>query len=160
MCRFSQATSGAAAGVIGVTCNVVDDKGQTASGNTTVTVIVPQAPVPTVSELCSVSFARDARRPARADNEGKACLDQVALSLQNSADAKLVLIGSAAAGEKGASKLAAQRAVNTKTYLVSEKGIDSSRITVYTGTQDGKTVTTTLVPAGATFDATGDTQVP
>jgi hypothetical protein len=93
------------------------------------------------------------------DNEGKACLDQVALSLQGSADAKLVLIGSAAAGEKGANKLAAERAVNTKAYLVGEKGIDSSRITVYTGTQDGKTVTTTLVPAGATFDATGDTQV-
>jgi opacity protein-like surface antigen len=153
-------TGGAAAGVIGVTCNVADEKGQTATGSTTVTVIVPQAPMPAVSELCSVSFARDARRPARVDNEGKACLDQVALSLQTSADAKLVLIGSAAAGEKGANKLAAERAVNTKAYLVGEKGIDSSRISVYTGTQDGKTVTTTLVPAGATFDATGDTQVP
>jgi hypothetical protein len=152
-------TGGAAAGVITVTCNVVDAKGQTASGTTAVTVVVPQAPIPAVSELCSVSFARDARRPARVDNEGKACLDQVALSLQGSADAKLVLIGSAAAGEKGANKLAAERAVNTKAYLVGEKGIDSSRITVYTGTQDGKTVTTTLVPAGATFDATGDTQV-
>jgi hypothetical protein len=49
--------------------------------------------------------------------------------------------------------------VNTKAYLVSEKGIDSSRITVYTGSQDGKIVTTTLVPTDATFDATGDTLV-
>jgi hypothetical protein len=153
-------TGGTPAGVITVTCNVADAKGQTVSGTTTVTVLVPQAPIPAVSELCSVSFARDARRPARVDNEAKACLDQVALSLQNGSDAKLVLIGSAASGEKGGGKLAAQRAVNTKAYLVSEKGIDASRITVYTGTRDGKTVTTTLVPAGATFDASGDTQIP
>ncbi len=56
-------------------------------------------------------------------------------------------------------KLAAERAVNTKSYLVTEKGIDASRVTVYTGGTDGKTVSTTLVPAGATFSATGDTPV-
>jgi outer membrane protein OmpA-like peptidoglycan-associated protein len=145
--------------VITVSCNVVDDKGQTASGTTAVTVIVPQAPMPAVSELCSVSFARDARRPARVDNEGKACLDQVALSLQGSSDAKLALVGNVASGEKNSSKLAAERAANTKAYVVSEKVIDSSRISVYTGTQDGKTVTTTLIPAGATFDASGVTAV-
>jgi hypothetical protein len=138
---------------------VVDAKGQTASGTTAVTVVVPQAPMPAVSELCSVSFARDARRPARVDNEGKACLDQVALSLQSSPDAKLVLVGNVAAGEKDCGKLAEKRAVNTKAYLVGEKGIDSSRITVYTGARGDKTVTTTLIPAGATFDATGDTPV-
>jgi opacity protein-like surface antigen len=153
-------TGGTPAGVITVTCDVVDAKGQTASGTAAVTVIVPQAPLPSVSELCAVSFARDARRPARVDNEGKACLDQVALSMQGSADAKLALTGNAGAGEKAGSKLAAERAKNTKAYLVSEKGIDSSRITVYTGTQDGKTVTTTLIPAGATFDATGVTPIP
>jgi hypothetical protein len=38
---------------------------------------------------------------------------------------------------------------------VKEKGIDASRITVYTGSQNGKTVTTTLIPAGANFDSTG-----
>jgi hypothetical protein len=152
-------TGGAPAGVITVTCNVVDDKGQTASSPTSVTVIVPQAPMPMVSELCPVSFARDARRPARVDNEGKACLDQVAVNLQSNSDSKLALIGNAAGDEKRGSKLAAERAVNTKAYLVGEKGIDSSRITVYTGPQDGKVVTTTLIPAGARFDATGDTPV-
>ena len=44
---------------------------------------------------------------------------------------------------------AAARAVNTKDYLVTDKGIDASRILVYTGTDDGKTVTTTLIPVGA-----------
>ena len=153
-------TVGAAAGAIGVTCNVVDDKGQTASGSTTVTVVIPAPPPrPTVSEMCSVSFARDSRRPSRVDNEGKACLDQVALNLQSNADGKLALVGNAAGNEKGGSKLATERAVNTKAYLVSEKGIDSSRISVYTGSQDGKTVSTIFIPAGATFDAAGDTPV-
>jgi len=46
---------------------------------------------------------------------------------------------------------AAQRGVNTKDYLVTEKGIDASRITVATGTTDGLTVEDYLVPAGATF---------
>jgi hypothetical protein len=152
-------TGGVPAGVITVTCNAADDKGQTATGSTTVTVIVPQAPLPQVSELCAVSFARDARRPARVDNEGKACLDQVAQNLQSNADAKLALIGSAASGEKHGGKLAAERATNTKAYLVKEKGIDASRITLYTSAQDGKEVTTTLIPVGATFAATGDTPV-
>jgi hypothetical protein len=49
--------------------------------------------------------------------------------------------------------------VNTKAYLVGEKGIDSSRIAVYTGAQNGKVVSIVLIPADATFDATGDTPV-
>jgi outer membrane protein OmpA-like peptidoglycan-associated protein len=93
------------------------------------------------------------------DNEGKACLDEIALNLQRTSDAKLVLVGNASSAEKGGKKLAADRAVNTRAYLVSEKGIDSSRITVYTGSHDGKTVSTTLIPPGATFNAAGDTPV-
>jgi outer membrane protein OmpA-like peptidoglycan-associated protein len=153
-------TVGVAAGAIGVTCTVTDDKGQTASGPATVTVVVPIAIKPTVSELCSVNFARDARRPARVDNEGKACLDQVALNLQSNSDEKLALVGNAASDEKRGVKLASERAVNTKAYLVSEKGIDASRITIYTGAQDGKVVSTIVIPAGATFDTTGDTPIP
>jgi hypothetical protein len=152
-------TGGVSAGVITVTCNVADDKGQTASATTPVTVVVVQAPMRVVSELCPISFARDARRPTRIDNEGKACLDQVALNLQNDSTAKLALIGNAAGVEKGGAKLAAQRGVNAKAYLSGEKGIDSNRITVYTGLQDGKVVSITLIPAGATFDSTGDTPV-
>jgi hypothetical protein len=158
--RATLITSGAPTGAIAVTCNVVDDKAQTASATTSVMVEVPvAAPKPLTSGLCAVHFDRDARRPVRVDNEGKACLDEVALDLQRNPDANLALVGNAAGGEKDGGKLAAQRAVNTKAYLVGEKGIDSSRITVYTGSQDGKIVSTTLIPAGATFDATGDTPV-
>jgi outer membrane protein OmpA-like peptidoglycan-associated protein len=153
-------TVGAPVGPITVTCSVVDDKGQTASGTTLVTVEAPvAAPRPVTSELCSIHFDRDARRPARVDNEGKACLDEIALDLQRSSNAQLAIVGNAASGERGGKKLATERAVNTKAYLVSEKGIDSTRIAVYTGSQNGKTVTTTLIPSGATFDDTGDTAV-
>jgi outer membrane protein OmpA-like peptidoglycan-associated protein len=142
-----------------VTCNVADDKGQTASSTTSVTIAVPAPVKPMVSEMCSVSFARDARRPNRVDNEGKACLDEIALNLQSNSDEKLALVGNAAGNETGGSKLATARAVNARAYLVGEKGIDSSRITVYTGTQDGKFVSTTIIPTGAAFDITGDTPV-
>jgi hypothetical protein len=161
-------TAGAAPGAITVTCNVVDDKGQSASATTSVTVIAPPPPppppAPMASSLCSVSFERDAKRPMRVDNEAKACLDDVALSLQRSSDAKLALVGNQSGKEasmKGKHKpnFAAARAVNTKDYLVTEKGIDASRIMVYTGTDDAQTVTTSLIPTGAANPAASDPAV-
>lgn len=153
-------TTGVAPGTITVTCNVVDDKGQTASQMTTVTVIAPPAPVKILTQsLCSVAFDRDKKRPTRVDNEAKACLDDVALNLQRTPDAKLALTGNSASSEKDPAKMAAERAVNTKAYLVTEKGVDASRIAVYTGTQDANTVTTTLIPTGSTLDSTGTTIV-
>ena len=161
-------TAGAAPGSITVTCNVVDDKGQTASSTTTVTVNAPPPPpAPTTSALCTASFERDKRRPARVDNEAKACLDDVALKLQSASDAKLAVVGNSTSDEKAPPKKgkkktvdpAAERAVNVKDYLVTEKGIDPSRISVYTGSDDAKTVTTTLIPAGATLSTTGLTPV-
>jgi hypothetical protein len=161
-------TAGAAPGTITVTANVVDDKGQTASCTTTVTVNAPPPPpAPLTSALCSVSFERDKRRPVRVDNEGKACLDDIALKLQSASDAKLAVVGNATTDETTATgkrkpvgaEYAAERAVNTKDYLVTEKGIDASRVSVYTGTDNGKTVTTTLIPAGATLSTSGLTPV-
>ena len=93
------------------------------------------------------------------DNEAKACLDDIALNMQRSSDAKLAVVGNAASTEKAGSKAAASRAVNAKDYLVTEKGIDASRISVYTGSQDGQTVSSTLIPTGATLDQTGLTAV-
>jgi outer membrane protein OmpA-like peptidoglycan-associated protein len=153
-------TAGAAIGTVAVTCSVADDKNQTASGTTSVMVMAPvAAPKPQLSELCSVHFDRDPRRPSRVDNEAKACLDDIALNLQRNSDATLAVEGNLSIGEKGGNKLAAERAVNTKAYLVGGKGIDSSRIAVYTGSQDGKKVSTILIPAGATLDKTGLTPV-
>src|SRR5487761_1160497 len=147
-------TTGAAPGDITVTCNVSDDKGQTASSTTSVTINAPPPPppAPKVETLCSIDFGRDKRRPTRVDNEAKACLDDVALNLQRSADAKAVLVGNSTSTERHASKNAAERAVNTKAYLVSEKGIDPSRIDVRTGTGGTDSVQNYLVPSGANFD--------
>lgn len=154
------ATAGTALGSVTVTCSVADDKGGMASSTTSVTIAAPAAaPSPSISELCSIQFERDPRRPSRVDNEAKACLDEVALSLERSSDAKLAIIGNASSAEKGRNNLASERAINTKAYLVKEKGIDSTRITVYTGSQDGKVVSNVLIPAGATFDSTGNMPV-
>jgi opacity protein-like surface antigen len=147
------ATTGAPAGPITVTCNTADDKGQTASATTTVTVQAPPPPpAPQVKQLCSASFERDKRRPARVDNDAKGCLDDIALNLQQQPDATAVLVGEASADEKNAGTLAAQRAVNEKDYLVKEKGIDASRISIRTGSQGTKEVENYLVPSGANFE--------
>jgi outer membrane protein len=83
----------------------------------------------------------------------------VALNAQRSAEAKLVVVGEAAPSAKNADELAAQRAVNTKAYLVEEKGVDASRISVRTGPAGTDQVETYLVPAGANVenDVTGIT---
>lgn len=154
------ATTGAAPGTINITCNVVDDKGHSATSQTSVSVMAPPAPPkPSTSNLCSISFDRDTKRPTRVDNEGKACLDDLALNLQRSTDATIDLVGNAATTEKKSTEKAAERAVNTKDYLVTEKGIDASRVKVFTGTTDAKTVTSTLVPAGADTSAMTATPV-
>ena len=153
-------TAGAAPGTVTVTCNVVDDKGQTASATTSVSVVAPPPPpAPKTSSLCTVNFERDKKRPTRVDNEGKACLDDVALNLQRSSDAKVALAGSADSKEKHGDTVSSERALNAKEYLVKDKGIDASRVATYTSTTEGKTVTTTLIPAGATFSTSGLTEV-
>jgi hypothetical protein len=173
-------SAGAPTGVAGITCNVSDDKGQVATASTSVTIMAPYvAPIPHTQALCSISFAKDAKRPTRVDNEAKACLDEVALDLQRQADAKAVVVGESTAAEKATTAkeeafaakhkhskkpieyFAPERAVNTKEYLVTEKGIDASRVSVTTGVTDGQTVENYLVPSGATFanDVTGTTAV-
>jgi hypothetical protein len=150
-------TAGLDSTSITVTCNAVDDLGKSATATTLVTV---QKPVPPIhietQELCSVSFERDHARPVRVDNEAKECLDGVALTMNQRADAQLIIIGNS--GSKDTSQMAAERALNIRQYFVLEKGIDTSRIYVRTGGASGRTARLVLVPAGATFSDTG-TQV-
>ena len=94
-------SAGAPTGSVGITCNVLDDKAHSASADTSVTIVTPALPPPRhLQELCSVSFARDARRPTRVDNEAKACLDQIALDLKQAPDATVVIVADANAKEK------------------------------------------------------------
>lgn len=172
-------SAGAPTGAVGITCNVSDDKGHTVSANTNVTVLAPPPPppAPKAQALCSISFSNDAKRPTRVDNEAKACLDQVALSLKQQPDAKVVIVGDANAKEQAITakqqeraehnkhakveNAAAQRAVNAKDYLVNDQGIDASRISTATGSGDDQSVQNYLVPSGATFtnDVQGTTPV-
>jgi outer membrane protein OmpA-like peptidoglycan-associated protein len=155
-------STGAPTGPVAINCTVTDDKGQTATAPTSVTIASPVAAVPHTETLCSINFTNDKARPTRVDNEAKACLDEVALDLQKQPDAKVVVVGEASPAEmapmKGhkharAHNLATERAVNTKAYLVTEKGIDPSRISVATSQADGQKVDQYLVPAGADFSA-------
>jgi len=171
-------SAGAPTGAAGITCTVSDDKNQTATGSTSVTIMAPYvAPIPHTETLCSIGFDKDKKRPSRVDNEAKACLDQVAMDLQRQADAKAVVVGSSDAKEKDATAkeakralknkhvkvvdMAAERAVNAKEYLVTDKGIDATRVSVATSAADGQKVEDYLVPSGATFsaDVTGTTAV-
>jgi hypothetical protein len=144
-------TAGLSPGTITVTCNVVDDLGQTAKATTDVIITAPVVPVvPQTQPLCSLGFTRDRRRPVRVDNEAKGCLDDIALTLSQQTDAHLVMVGNSTPDDKP--DAAAERALNARQYLVQEKGIDTTRIELRTGTSSDKTVTNTLVPAGATFN--------
>jgi len=175
----SYSSTGAPTGPVSITCNVSDDKNHNASSNTNLTILAPPPPPqPHTQALCSISFETDKKRPTRVDNEAKACLDQVALSLQNQADAKAVVVGESNTKEKAKQEKeqtlqskrrhpkpveddAAERSVNTKDYLVKEKGIDPSRISVATSATDGQKVEDYLVPSGANFnsDVQGTTPV-
>ncbi len=169
---------GAPTGTAGITCVTTDDKNQSATASTSVTITAPPPPpIPHVQALATVSFAGDAKRPDRVNNEAKAALDEIALVLQKQPDAKLVVVGEADAKEQAKTakeqkfalkhkhakvvNQAAERAVDVKDYLVTEKGIDASRISVAIGTTDAKQAENYLVPAGATFtaDVTGTTPV-
>jgi outer membrane protein OmpA-like peptidoglycan-associated protein len=165
-------STGAPTGTSTVTCTVKDDKDHTATADTTISIVAPPPPpTPHAQSLCSISFATDKRRPTRVNNEAKACLDEVAMDLQNQPNAKAVMVGEATAKEKTPPKhhrrhatpedMAAQRAVNAKDYLVKEKGIDSSRIETMTSSNEGQSVQNYLVPAGANFanDVQGTTPV-
>ncbi len=146
-------------GVITVTCNVVDDIGHAASTTTTVTVVAPPPPPPppppVARNLCSVSFVRDRRRPVRVDNEAKGCLDDIALELNRDSDAILIVVGKHDPQEKP--DAAAERTLNIKQYLTSEKGIDPTRIELRTGETTGRTADNVLVPPGAEWDPGGTT---
>jgi len=170
-------STGAPSGLAKITCNVADDKNHTASADTSVTIVAPPPPVPHAQEMCSLSFARDIKRPTRVDNEAKACLDQIALDLKQFPEARAVIVADSNVKEKQITAkqemIAArhkyskvkyhdrQRAVNVKDYLVNEQGIDASRISVATGTGDDENVQNYLVPADATFanDVQGTTAV-
>lgn len=143
-------------GSANVTCTVMDDRNLSANSSTSVNVEAPPPPpkAPEAEKINTINFKNNS---ARVDNAAKAILDDVALRLQRDADAKAVIDGNVQGKES--KKLAAQRAINAKAYLVKEKGIDPSRIEVRTGSEAGTTADIWIVPAGATFNEAGTSPV-
>ena len=105
------------------------------------------------------------------DNEAKACLDDITLNAQRDPGAKLAIVGNStvkpaktkaaqAYADKAAWKAAEERAWNEKVYLVQEKGVDASRISLYTGSTGTNVDNTTLIPAGASFDTSSYKALP
>lgn len=126
-------TTNLAAGTYTVTVNVATDKtrcDQPCSGSsctTSFSVNVPKPPPPVTPMVpCGPIFFPF--NSARINNEHKACLDDVALRLQQDPRAALVIDGHRDTSERVGISLT--RANNARDYLVTEKGVDASRITV------------------------------
>jgi outer membrane protein OmpA-like peptidoglycan-associated protein len=157
-------TAGAAAGPVNVTCTATDDRGLTANAPATAAIEEPPPPPPQASKINEITYP-DTTKPARVDNAAKAILDDVALRLQREPDAKAVVVGYEDPGEAPLAKrarvkdLAAQRAVNTKQYLVEDKGIDPTRIEVRKSSEAGSKSEVWIVPAGANFTMENTTVV-
>ncbi|MGH9828858.1 MAG: OmpA family protein, partial [Blastocatellia bacterium] len=119
-------------GTITVTVNVATDKKRCDEGcpgsscNTTVT--VGQAPVTPVAPVQPCGPLYFPFNSARINNEHKACLDEVALKMQQDPRSSVVIDGDRDTKERVGISLT--RANNARDYLVNEKGIDAARITV------------------------------
>src|SRR5580704_5511755 len=143
-------TSGLAPGTYTVTGRAENGVHSACDCSTTVTVQAPP-PAPEASKISECSFALNS---ARTDNVCKRVLDDVAVRLQSDPRAKIVVVGYADAKERGAQKLAAQRADSAKKYLIENKTVDASRVDVRTDSsagKEGRRAEIVLVPEGATF---------
>jgi hypothetical protein len=156
-------TAGASPGSITVAATCTDSRGPTSQGSAQAMVEnppPPPPPPPMASKLSQCDFPNP-MKPWRVDNTCKAILDDVAKNLQQNPDNKLVVVGNAEPKEKR-KNLAAERAVNSKYYLVegeAQQHIDARRIEARTGSGGTKTAEYWIVPSGATFDSTGTQSV-
>ena len=126
-------TTGASAGTITVSVNVstsrtrCDQPCPGGSCSTSVTVTqVPIQPIPPPLSPCGPIFFPF--NSARINNEHKACLDEIALRMQQDPRSSLVVDGHRDSSERVGISLT--RANNARDYLVNEKGVDTARVTV------------------------------
>jgi hypothetical protein len=120
-------TTGLPSGVVTVRCKATDPEGRVAEGSVDVNVVAPEAKAKTV-QMCSVYFNHYPKLPSRVDNEGKACLDQVALNLKHAPESHLLMVGVFSGEKENTQELARLRTRNAKNYLTSDQGIDPKRI--------------------------------
>ncbi len=144
-------TTGVAPGTVTATVTVTDDRNLSAQCSSTVTVQAPP-PAPTASLGTTIRFKR---RSARVDNAAKAALDDIALRLQQDPNARAVVVGSGST-----TRLAKERAINTKAYLTREKGVSADRIELRYQTGQGRNAEVWIVPQGASYTGSAQTFTP
>jgi outer membrane protein OmpA-like peptidoglycan-associated protein len=152
-------TTGVAPGTLNANVTVRDDRGLSANCSSAVTVEAPPPP-PQASLATVLNFKHNS---ARVDNVAKAALDDVALRLQQDPNAHAVIVGfsgpeegprtrNQASKEAAITRLAEERAINAKAYLVQEKGVSADRIEVRENhTDGGQKAEVWVVPQGASY---------
>jgi hypothetical protein len=112
---------------VGTTRTRCDEPCPGGSCTTTVTVTAPSRPpdIQPVTPCGPIFFPYNS---ARINNEHKACLDEIALRMQQDPRSTLVIDGHRDSSERVGISLT--RANNARDYLTGEKAIDASRITV------------------------------
>jgi outer membrane protein OmpA-like peptidoglycan-associated protein len=120
--------SGVPAGTnVTVTVRVSDGRGGTAEASTRVRVEAPTR-APEAQTLCdSAGFPRNL---SRLNNIDKACLDDVATRLRQDPGSRVVVIGHADKSERFPDVTGRKRAEEVKDYLVKQRGVDESRVSV------------------------------
>ncbi len=156
-------TTGATPGPVSGTLTVTDDRGLTATCSAQGVIEAPPPP-PQAALATTLQFKPNS---SRVDNAAKAALDDVALRLQQDANAHAVIVGFATSNEvarrraltpAATERLAEQRAVNAKAYLVSEKGIAADRVEVRQSTDSSPhQAEVWVVPQGASYTGSGQT---
>jgi len=109
-----------------VSVEVSDGRGGTARGSDGVRVDKP-APPPEPIPCTSGGFPGNA---SRLNNVDKACLDGVASRLRQDPRSRVMIVGHADSGERNPDVISRKRAEEIKAYLVGERGVDESRISV------------------------------
>ncbi len=109
-----------------VTVRVSDGRGGTAESICRIAVRAPQVK-PEPITCTSGGFPRNL---SRLNNVDKACLDDVASRLKQDPRSRVVIVGHADKSERYPDVIGRKRAEEVKNYLVKERGIEESRITV------------------------------
>jgi outer membrane protein OmpA-like peptidoglycan-associated protein len=146
-------TTGLAPNTYTVTVRCQDNHGAAADAAASVQVQAPPPP-PEATKISQCDFRLNS---ARVDNVCKRVLDDVAVRLQNDAQATVVIVGYADPRERRAQTLAGNRATNAVNYLAMSRNIDRSRMSTRIGTgQAGagaanRHIDIIWVPQGATY---------
>lgn len=138
-----------APGTITVTAKVTDDRGLSATCQSTVRVNPLPPPCVNPEPWGQCTFARNPNLPTRIDNDCKDVLDRLALDIQGKPSGKLAIVGSAADPAQLAT-LGAQRAQNAKYYLTTSgsTNVDADRLETRQGGTSHDVIRFYYVPAG------------